>query len=96
MRQDVLEEAVQEVFDRERAKLELTGIGSAVLESDLGSFHTAAMLNGDQAAVGDSDAMNIGSKVLESGLPIADRFAMDDPILAPDLVRDLVKERCFL
>lgn len=92
----MLEKAVQETFDRECAKFEMAGIRSAVLEGDLRSFHAAAMLNRNQASVADGDAVNIGSQILEGGLPVAHRFAMHNPIFAPDLGRDLVKERRLL
>jgi len=96
MRQDMLEETLQETFDGEGAGFELSGVGRAILESDLGSLETAAMLNGDQAAIADGDAMNIGSQIFESSLTIANGFAMDDPILVPNLCGDLIKERGVL
>ena len=44
MRENVLEEALKELFHRKRACFELAGIGSAILKGDLGSFHPAAII----------------------------------------------------
>lgn len=46
-RQDMLEEALDEMLHREGTSFELASICGAVLESDLGSFQAAAMINGD-------------------------------------------------
>ena len=63
---------------------ELSGIGSAILESDLGVLQ-AALGERKQAAVADGDAMDVGSQVFESGLSIAHSLAMYDPVFAPNL-----------
>ena len=62
---------------------ELSGIGSAILESDLGVLQTA-LGERKQAAIVDGDAMDVGSEVFESSLSIAYRLAMHDPVFAPN------------
>jgi hypothetical protein len=84
--QDVLEEAVDELFGREGAEGGLAGRRRAVTESDLVVFEF------DQAAIADGDSKDVGSQVLESSAAIADRFTVDDPILLPDGGRDIVGE----
>ena len=96
MRENMLEETLKKLFDRKGTLFELTGIGSAILKGDLGSFHGAAVIKRKQATIADGNAMDIGSQILESGLPIANGLAMHDPLLRPDLGRDLVKEFQFL
>jgi hypothetical protein len=76
--QDVLEEAVDELFGGECAELELSSIGRAVAKGDLVVFEL------DQAAVADGDPEDVRSEVLEGGAAIANRFAVDDPLLLPD------------
>jgi hypothetical protein len=62
------------------------------LESDLGSLHglrrafdrgAAAVIDREQTPVAEGDAVNVGSQVFESSLPVADVFAMDDPCSPP-------------
>lgn len=96
MREDMLEETLEKLLDRKRTLFELTAIGSTILKGDLGTFHTAAMIKRKQAAVADGHAMNIRSQILECDLPIANGLAMHDPLLHPDLGRDLLKEFHFL
>ena len=88
--QDVLEEAVDELFGREGAEFELVCVGRAVVKGDLVIFEFY------QAAVADGDTEDVGSQVLEGSATIADRFAMDNPILLPDGGRDIVGEAGFL
>ncbi len=40
----MLEETLKELLDRERTLFELTGIRSAILKGDLGSFHRTAII----------------------------------------------------
>ena len=75
---------MDELFSREGAELDLAGIGRSVAKGDLVVFEL------DQAAVADGDAEDVGSQVLEGSTSIADRFAMDDPILLPDGGWDIV------
>jgi len=88
--QDVLEEAVDELFSREGAERDLAGSGRAVAKGDLVVFEL------DQAAVADGDTEDVGSQVLEGSVAVADRFAVDDPILLPDIGWDGVGEAGFL
>lgn len=87
--QDVLEEAVDELFGREGAIGVLAGSGRAVAKSDLVVFEF------DEAAVGDGDPEDVGSEILEGGAAIADRLAVDDPVLLPDGGREIVGESRF-
>ena len=91
----MLEETLEKLFNRKGAGFELPAIGSAILKGDLRTFQTAAIIKSQQAAIAEGHAMNIRSQILESGLPIPDRFAMHDPLLHPDLGRDLVEEFQF-
>ena len=88
-RQDMLEEALDEVLHGESTGFELAGVGGAVLESELGSFHAATVMDGEQAPVADGDAVDVRGQILESSLPIADLFAIDNPFSPPDLGRDV-------
>lgn len=94
--EDMLEETVHEFLRREGTLLELSGIGGAVLEGDLGGLHAAGVEHTDQPAITESDAVNIRRQVTQGRLPIAHRLAMHDPLLLPDLGWNLCKERCFL
>jgi len=82
---------VDEAFHRSGAGLELSCIRSAILESDLGSSQGAVIGELHQSAVADGDTEDVRGQVLEGGLSIADRLAVDDPILLPDLWRYLSK-----
>lgn len=88
--QDVLEEAVDELFGREGAERDLAGSGRAVAKGDLVVFEFY------QAAIADGDPEDVGSQVLEGSASIADRFAVNDPLLLPDGGRDIVGEAGFL
>lgn len=91
----MLEEALDEMLHGESTGLELAGVGGAVLESDLGSFQAATVIDGEQAPVAEGDAVDVGGQILESGLPIADWLAMHDPISPPDFCRDARVESSF-
>jgi hypothetical protein len=84
--QDVLEEAMDELFCGEGAEGELSGVGGAVAKGDLVVFEFY------QAAIADGDSEDIGSQVLEGSAAVADRFAVDNPILLPDIGGDAVGE----
>jgi len=83
---------VDETVDGGGAGFDLAGIRSAVAEGDLGGFQAAVVAEGEQAAVGEGDAEDVGSQVFESSLSVADWLAMDDPILLPDFSRHLGQE----
>ena len=95
-RENMLEETLKELLDRKGASFELRGIGCAVLKGNLGSLHSAAVVKGKQATIADGNPMDIRSEILEGGLTICNRLAMHDPLLSPDLGRDLLKEFHFL
>jgi hypothetical protein len=96
MRENMLKETLKELFDRKRALFELTGIRSAILKGDLRAFHGTAVVKSQQTAIANGNAMDIRCKIFESSLTIANRFAMNNPLLCPDLGRDVVKEFQFL
>ena len=81
---------MDELIGGEGAEGDLSGSGRAVAKGDLVVFEF------DQAAVADSDPEDIRSEILESSAAVADRFAMDDPVLFPDAGRDIVGEARFL
>ena len=88
--QDMLEEAVDELFDRESAELVLAGIGRAVAKGDLIVFEL------DQAAVADGDPEDVRGEILEGCAAITDRFAVNNPVLLRDGGGDIVDEAGFL
>ena len=71
MRENMLEETLEELLDRKRTRFELTGIGSAILKGDLGTFHGTAVVKSKQTAIADGDAMDIRRKILEGSLTIS-------------------------
>jgi hypothetical protein len=91
-RQDVLEEALDEMLHGEGTSFELASICGAVLESDLGSLQAATLIDGEQAPVAESNAVDVGSQVFESSLPIANWFAVDNPCSLPDFFGDVCVE----
>ena len=76
----MLKETLKKLVNRKPALFELTGIGNTVLKGNLRSFHGAAVIKRKQASITDGNAMDIGSEILESGLPIANVLTMHDPI----------------
>ena len=94
--QDVLEEALDEFFSGEGATLELSIIGRAVREGDLGGSYVPFLNTTDQATVTEGNTENVGSQILERRLSIAHRLAVHHPFFSPNLGRDLGEEICFL
>ena len=94
-RQDVLEEALEEMLHGEGTSFELAGICGAVLEGNLGSLQAAALIDGEQAPVAESNAVDVGSQIFESSLPITNWFTVDNPFSLPDLSRNLCVESRF-
>ena len=74
---DMLEEATDELLGGEGAVLELVSGGVFVGESDL------AMMQAAEAVVGDSDAKDVRSEILEGLLAGADGFGVNHPFLFP-------------
>jgi hypothetical protein len=87
--QNMLEEALDEMFHGEGAGFELSRVGGAVLEGKLGSFQAATVIDGEQTPVADGDAVDVGSQVFEGSLSIADWLAMHDPCSPPYFCGDL-------
>lgn len=79
MWENMLKETLKKLFNRKPAFFELAGVRNAVLKGNLGTFQGAAAIKGKQASITDGNAMDIGSQILESGLPIANGLAMNDP-----------------
>src|SRR5712692_7291927 len=82
IREQVLEEATDELLGGDGAVLELISGRLFERESDLAIFQLA------QAVVADSDAKDVRGEILESLLATADGFGMDHPIFAPEARRD--------
>jgi len=76
--EDVLKETVDEFVGGESAELDLAGFRRAIAEGNL------VVLELNQAVVGESNAEDIGSQIFESRAPVANRFAVDDPVLFPN------------
>ncbi len=51
-----------------------------------------AILDADDARVGDGDFEDVGSEILEARLAGGDRLAVDVPVDLPDLGRDLIEQ----
>ena len=85
VRQDVMEEALDEIFRREGATLELTVIGRVVGEGDTGRCHVTGVNAADQTTVAEGDPENVGSQILECRLSIPHRFAVYHPFFSPNL-----------
>ena len=81
---------MDEFIGREGAELDLAGIGRAIVEGDLVVFEL------DQTAVADGDSKDVGCEILEGRAAVADRFAVDNPVLLPDGGGDIVGEAGFL
>ncbi len=96
MGENMLEETLEKLLNRKRTLFELSGVGSAILKGDLGTFHTAAILKRKQTVIADGNPMDIRSQILEGSLSIAHRLAMHNPLLLPDLGRNVLKEIQFL
>ena len=95
VREDMLKETLKKLLNRKPALFELTGIRNPVLKGNLRSFHGATVIKRKQASITDGNAMDIGSQILERGLPIANGLAMNDPFFCPYPGRNLVKEFQF-
>ena len=77
LRQDVQQEPTQELVWRE-----CDGVGAASAEGD------AASIEGEQAMVGEADAMSVATEVAENLLRAAEGwFGVDDPAFSVELIR---------
>jgi hypothetical protein len=84
--QDVLQEATDELLGGEGAGFPAAGGAVTVAERDL------TLLKFKDTPIGEGDAKNIGSQILEGRLTGANRLTVDDPGLPPDRGRDLVEQ----
>jgi hypothetical protein len=82
--QDVLQETTDELLGREGAGFAVAGGAVTVTESDL------TLLKFEDTAIGEGDAKDIRSQILEGRLAGADRLTVNDPLLPPDLGRNLL------
>jgi hypothetical protein len=78
-REDVLEEAADELFSGERDSLDLFGGGFLVLESNV-----TVLVELAEAAIAEGHAKDVRSEILESGSAIANRLTVNHPLLFPD------------
>ena len=85
-REDVLQEAPDELFSGDSATLELVRGRFLVSESDLALMQLA------QTVVTESDAKDIRGEILEGLDAGADGFAVDHPVFAPNLGPDQGKQ----
>jgi hypothetical protein len=88
--QHMLEKPVDEFQSRESCPFPLISLGVFVAECDLIVF------NAYNAVIGKGNAVNIGCQIFQSGGTIRKRFAVNHPVLFPEIRRNLFKEICFL
>ena len=91
----MLEEALDEMLHGEGARLELPRVGEAVLEGDLGCLQATTLIDGEQTPVAKGNTVDVRCQIFESSLPIADWFAMHNPLSSPDFWGDLCVECGF-
>jgi hypothetical protein len=84
--QDVLKEAMDELFDWQGSGFRMAGSRVWVAESDMG----LAQL--EQPVVAEGDAEDVGGQILQGRLTGVDRLAMDDPLLLPGFSGDLMRQ----
>jgi hypothetical protein len=77
--QDMLEEAGEKNGRWQGGDLLLAGLAVTELEADL------AVVETEEAAVGEGEAVDVRSEVLENGKAVTGRAAIDYPILFPDV-----------
>jgi len=83
-RQDMLKEPANELFSGEGCQAGSAGGAVLVFEGDV------AIVEAKDAVVADCNAKDVGGEVLKGGESGANRFKVDDPILTPDSVVDLI------
>ena len=81
----MLQETADELLGGQGAGFPVTGGAVAVAESDL------TLLEFEDTLVGESDAEDIRSQILERRLAGANGLTVDDPLLPPDLKRGLAR-----
>lgn len=84
--QDVLQETTDELLGGEGAAFPMAGGPVAIAEGDL------TVLKFKDAAVGKGNPEDIGGQILEGGLTRANRLAVNDPLLPPDLGGNLLDQ----
>src|SRR5215216_61075 len=82
----MLQEATHELFGGHSGKFDLLSGRVFVLESN------AALIELDDALVGDGDTEDVRGEILEGGQATADRLRMNHPSLLPDLLRHLLEQ----
>ena len=87
---------MDELLRRQGASLELSRVGSVILEGNLRCVHSIALGDGDQTSVTDGDAVDVRRQIFESGLPIAHPLAVHYPVSPPNLGWDLGEENSSL
>ena len=81
----MLQEAMDELLDGQRAEFGLAGVGGPIAKGDL------LVLDLHQAAIAQGHAKHIRGQILEGRLAIADRLTMHHPIGRPDLRGDALE-----
>ena len=85
----MLEKAAEELHD-----IEGEDSGTLAVRLAIANQH-GAILNTNDARVGDGDFEDIGSEIFESSLAGRDRLRVDVPVDVPDISRNLTEEFCL-
>jgi len=86
----VVKEAADELFGGHCGCHRCFGFGVMVAERD------AAIFEGEDVSVADSDAKDVGSQIFQGSFAAADGDDVHDPVLLPDVRRDLIEESGLL
>ena len=84
--QHMLQEAMDELLDGERAEFGLAGVGGPIPKGD------PLILDLHQAPIAQGHAKHIRSQILEGRLAVAHGLAVNHPVGCPHLRRDLVED----
>ena len=84
--EDVLQETANEFFSGQGAELGLTSFGIFVSKGHFAIFQF------QDVVVADGHPEDVSGDVLHCGSPIADRFAVHDPFLLPDVFWNIVEK----
>jgi hypothetical protein len=78
-RQDVLQEAPDELFRRQGAAFPVTTVALSIAKGDLTVVHF------EDTVVAESHSKDVRGQILQGGLTDADRLAVGHPLLSPDM-----------
>ena len=85
----MLQEAADELHDIEGQDSRAFTVRFAIANEH------GAVLDTDDARVGDGDFEDVGSEIFERGIAGGYRLAVDVPVDLPDIGRDLIEEFCL-